>query len=211
VVVFLALMQVPDTPDLPDDPGLARLLRRGPAIEEEAEPPAPFEPEHWPLFRFGMAFGYASPLVDPDVNEGYGGGLDVALGRRLTLELRSSAAYNRYVDPLDNMGVQFISGDITLGPGYAFFVRPRLRMAFFGGVGPAWMSTWLGITWSIGVMGGMGLEWEVNRWFGLRVEARYHLFHLTEIGGEKFYDRRALRTIGPVDRLDIPVGLVFRL
>ena len=208
VVALLALLQVPVDPDVPDDPALARRLSAETRLQ--AAPPRANVPEPR-LFRLGLAFGYASPLVDPDLHEGYGGSVDLALGRRLAVELRGTAAYHRYVEPLDNLGVQFISGDITLGLGYPILLRPGVRVDALAGLGPAWMTTWLGINWSLGTVAGLGVEWSLTSWFGIRLEARYHLFHLIELGGAKFYDRRSLREVGPIDRFDLPLGLVFRI
>jgi hypothetical protein len=204
MLAALALLQVEGAAPaaaLPDDPGLARRLLE--------EPPSPAET--LPLFRVALAFGYSSPLYDPDLNEGVGGGLVLALGRRLAAELRMSGAYQRYVDPFDNLGLQFYSGDITLGAGYAALAHGDLRLDLFTGVGPAWMTGVYGVTWSLGTLFGGAIEWRIADWVGLRLETSYHLFNLVDLGGAEFFDRRSLRKIGPVDRLDVPLGFVFRI
>lgn len=192
----------------PDDPALARVLGQPATIGASSEPAAD---ESFPRWRIGLGFGWASPVVDPDLREGFGGNVHLAFGQRVALELRIGGAYNKYEPPLDNLGVPFASGDITVGPGIPLLLRRQGRIDLFAGVGPAWMVSWLGTTWSIGTVAGIGGELRVNPWFGLRLEAAYHLFHLAEIGGPKFYDRKSLREVGPVDRFELLLGPVFRL
>ena len=193
----------------PDDPALARGLVEPAAVRTAAEPP--ISGAAFPRWRAGLGFGWASPAVDPDLREGFGGSVQLAYGQSLAVELRSSAGYNQYVPPFDNLGVPFASGDITLGPSAALLLRPDGRIDVFAGLGPAWMTSWLGVTWSIGALAGIGGEMLVTPWFGVRLEASYHLFHLAEIGGPKFYDRKSLREVGPIDRLDVTLGPVFRI
>lgn len=201
------LLSAPARAQGPDDPALARALE----VPSVTAPAPPAESHVHPPWRISGNFGWASPAVDPDVREGFGGGLQFAFGRTVAAELRASAGYSHYEDPLDNAGIPFASGDITVGVGLPLLLRSEGRIDLFAGFGPAWMNSWLGVTWSLGTVAGLGAELLVAPSFGFRLEAAYHVFHLTEIGGPKFYDRNSLREIGPVDRFDLFAGPVIRL
>lgn len=191
--------------DAIDDPAIARRL-------DEAR--ASWQPSYQPWFHFSLGAGYASPLADPDLHEGWGAAIGLAVGQRWGGELRGSFSWQHYVDELDFLGLDFITGDITPGIFY-HLTRPSpdqvLAVRLSGGFGPYWMAGIGGITWSLGVRAGIGLEWRIARALGLRLDANYHVFHLTEIGGATFYDRRSLGKVGAIDRFELPLSLVVHL
>lgn len=233
VALLAAPAVAPAAAQVEDDPGVARryddpaFARRFEAPRAPAGAPAEYStpalaaavspeplPADAPLLHLSIGAGYASPVEDPDLREGWGAALWLGAGRSAGGELRASFSWHHYVDELDPLGVDFIDGDITPGAFWAFVPDlPGREMTAWvsAGFGPYWMTGLNGVTWSLGVRGGGGVEWRASRHVGVRVEAQYHLFHVAEIGGETYYDRRSLQKVGTVDRFELPVSLAFHL
>lgn len=159
-------------------------------------------------FEAQLAFGYASLLSDPDVGEGYGGGVYLTLGlhRRLGLELSVYFANNPYDDELGAIGSSFLSGNITVGPVFCL-LRPenRLQLNLDLGIGGYLVVNAPGLRdpdWTLGISGGASISYRVLSWLGVGLKVRYHLFNLA--GGE-LKDIRAFRDVGVLDRLDLPI------
>jgi hypothetical protein len=197
-----------------DEPGLQPASAKTVIVAESSPPASPAQ--H--TLRLELGAGLSSLVVDPDATAGYGGGayLGYEYGR-FGAELTVFLARNNYSGQLGDAGSaildSFIAGNISLGP--TFLVtspdKPyhvRLDVAF--GTYPI-ANAIQQLVWTFGLSAGVSVGYRINRWFGVGAKLRYHLFNLTQFGGDMLLDRATLQEIGVVDRLEIPiyVGLYF--
>jgi hypothetical protein len=194
-----------------DDPGLFSVPDE-PALIINDQPSAPTGLSH-PRIRLDLGFGYSSLLEDPDVSEGYGGGiyLGLELYRRLGAELSLFAARNNYTEELGEIGRFFLAGNITLGPTVRLTPpRSRLGVTLDFALGTYLIVPVLqGMIWTLGISGGATLSLRVTSWFGISIKPRYHLFNLANFSGPDLRDIKAFMKVGVIDRLEIPVCLSF--
>jgi hypothetical protein len=181
----------------------------GPVIVERIDPFA--EPEEQPTsgpFRFAASFGGSSLLVDPDMEFGMGGGLELGawLSRRVGLELSVFASENPYRQDLGDTGIAFWAVNTTLGPTFRLTSPGSDWLvsldAVFGGylvIHPLQESTW-----TTGVGGGITFGKQLTRWLSMGVRFRYHVFNMSRVSGPEIIDIKALRPVAMVDRLEIP-------
>jgi len=188
-----------------EDPGLGSLRLR------QTGEPAPSGPP----FRLGLEFGLSSLVVDPEVSEGIGGGLNLAWGvhRRLGVELSGFFSKNTYTDSLGSYGASFLAGNVCLGPtvqltrpGSSFTISADAGLGAY--VAYAMYSLREG-TWSLGLYGGLSLGYKLTRWMGVGIKLRYHLFNLARMAGPDLKDIKALMTVGVIDRLELPGYVAF--
>ena len=166
-----------------------------------------------PAFRLEFGFGLSSLVVDPDMDQGMGGGLYLAYGlhRRVGVELTAFFGRNKYNGTLGSYGASFLAGDVTLGPVFQL-TRPGSRFSVTAdlGLGAYVVVPFLQDSeWSLGISGGLTLGLRVTRWFGIGVKGRYHLFNLARIAGPELRDMKALMKVGVIDRLEIPFYVAF--
>lgn len=166
-------------------------------------------------FRTELSFGWASLLDDPDVGEGYGGGLAFTLGfhRRAGLELGFFFGNNPYSEELGDIGSAFLAGAITTGPTFHLLdPEGRLSLTLDAGIG------WYIIipppilqdeAWTFGIYGGATFGVKIFSWLGVGVKVRYHIFNLTTVAGEDLRDIKALQEMGVVDRFELPFYIAF--
>ncbi len=195
-----------------EEPGL-RLELAGPdasVARRIREPAAPAGPR----FRLDFAFGLSSLLVDPDVGEGFGGGLSLTYGlhRRVGVELTLFFGQNPYDGKLGSFDVSFLAGNISLGPtiqltspGSRFIVTADLSLGSYLVVGRPIQED----SWSLGVAFGMTLGLKLTRWFGIGIKPRYHLFNLARLGGGELKDLKSFTKVGVIDRFELPGYLAF--
>lgn len=195
-----------------EEPGL-RLEIGGPdatVARRVPEPPA----EKLPRFRLELGVGLASLLVDPDVSEGYGGGLSLSYGlhRRLAVELSVFFGKNDYEGKLGSFDAAFLAGHVSLGgnlqltpPGSRWLVSFDLSLGSYLVVGRPIQED----SWSFGVGMGMTFALRLTRWFSIGIRPRYHLFNLAHLGGGELKDLKALMKVGVIDRLEMPATLAF--
>jgi hypothetical protein len=181
-----------------------------PKVKQSLSAPSP---EDLPAFRLELGFGYASLLVDPDVQEGLGGGMYLAYGlhKRFGVELTAFFSKNAFEDLLGSIGTSFLAGNITLGPIFQV-TPPGSRVSVTLDLG---MGTYLVVpifqesVWTLGFSGGATFALHVTDWFGVGLKCRYHLFNLATISGPELFDLKAFMKIGVIDRLEIPGYLAF--
>lgn len=165
--------------------------------------------------RTEVAFGWSSLVVDPDIDEGYGGGLFITAGfhRRVGLELSVYFAENPFNGKLGEPGSTFLSGNISFGP-VVRLLDPagRLQITLEAGMGfylipppPILQDP----AWTLGIYGGGDLSFRIFSWLGVGFKLRYQLFNLTTVSGSDLRDIKSFQTMGVVDRLDLPVYLSF--
>jgi hypothetical protein len=193
----------PGTVAAPDEPGMQVQLFR------EAAPAGLEKP-----FRIELGFGWASLVVDPDVGEGFGGGLYLSYEfvNRVGAELSFFFSKNPYdADSLGEIGTSFLAGSLSLGPTVRLTpAGSRFRLTAELGLGSYVIIPYLlDNTWTLGISGGLTLSVRLLSWFGLSIKLRYHLFNLATISGPELIDLRALTKVGVIDRLEIPVCLAF--
>ncbi|MCA9668134.1 MAG: hypothetical protein KC503_21195 [Myxococcales bacterium] len=166
-----------------------------------------------PMFRIDLAFGFASLLEDPDVKQGYGGGINAAWGmhNRVGIEANIFVSNNNYSGDLGSIGSTFLSGNISAGP-FVQLTRPGSRLyvtaeALLGAymIAPAVQET----IWTLGIGFGMSLGYRITSWFGIGVRVRYHLFNLANISGPELRDIKAFMKVGVIDRMEIPAYVAF--
>jgi hypothetical protein len=190
-----------------DEPGLtprheaARRRRQAPG----AVAPAP------PAFRIDLGFGWASLLVDPDVGQGFGGGIFAAWGldRRVGIEIFTFFAKNDYTNTLSLLGTSFVSGGVGAGP-LIQLTRPGGRFVVtldFGMGAYAVFPIVFAATWSLGISMGATVAVHITRNFALALRLRYHLFNLVRVSGPELVDLKAFLPVGVIDRLDLPLSV----
>ena len=164
---------------------------------------------HHPAFRVALAFGLSSLVVDPDINQGIGGGLYVAYGLQTWIGVEATVfvSHNTYNGRLGEANAAFSGGNISLGPIFQL-TRPgaRFSMTLDLGVGFYHVAPTIqaGI-WTLGVSGGLTLGIQLTRWLGIGIKPRYHLHNLATVSGPDLMDLKSLRGVGVIDRLEVPV------
>jgi len=186
----------------------------GPVIVERLDPFA--EPEDQPSsgpFRFAVSFGGSSLLVDPDMEAGMGGGVELGawLTRRIGLELAVFGSENPYRQGLGDTGIAFWAVNTTLGPTFRLTSPSSDWLlsldAVFGGylvIHPLQESTW-----TTGVGGGFTLGKQLTGWLSVGIRVRYHVFNMSRVSGPEIIDIKALRPVAMVDRLEVPAYVAF--
>ena len=190
----------PGLPAGPDEPGLAERFVPAPSFASRG-------------FRVELGFGWASLLEDPEVGEGYGGGLYLSYEfyRRLGAEFSLFFSKNAYEDSLGEIGTNFIAGNLTLGPTVRL-TSPSSRWLV---TADAAIGAYLIVpvmqdnVWTLGLSTGMTVGLKLARWFGVAVKLRYHLFNLATLSGPDLKDLKALLDVGVIDRLELPVCMSF--
>jgi len=194
-----------------DEPGVHHKADEPALVLVEA--PAPGRSRFHEHVRLELGFGYSSLLEDPEVGEGYGGGLYLTweFYRRLGVEVSAFVANNPYVGDLGDIGATFLAGNITLGPTLRLTpAGSRLSVNADLGVGTYVIVQMLqDKSWSLGLSGGLSVALRLASWFGVTLKLRYHLFNLTTIAGPELRDLKALQKMGVVDRFEIPLCLSF--
>jgi hypothetical protein len=184
----------------PDEPGLSGSVTLPPPASARE-------------VRIALGFGYSTLLVDPDVGEGYGGGVYLAYDfwKRLGVELSVFAAHNPYVGQLGAIGTAFVGGNITLGPSLRL-TRPGSRFLVHADLAIGSYLIVPGLQeniWTLGLAGGLTVGLRLTSWLGLSLKPRYHLFNLANIAGPELRDLKALMKVGVIDRMEIPLCLSF--
>lgn len=187
-----------------DEPALWELRRRVVAETPEAGVP-------W--YRLEIGFGWASLLDDPDISQGFGGGLSFAVGfhRNVGIQLSFFFANNEFEEEIGTIqGSEFMAGNLNLGPVLRF--RPwgeRISLGLELGLGPYAIKDQLRqtVVWTLGIHGGGSLTVHLWRWLAAGIKLRYHLFNLATIAGDPLFDIKAFREVGVVDRFEMPVFL----
>ncbi len=166
-----------------------------------------------PNVRLELGFGWSSLLVDPDVGEGYGGGIFIGWIRyRVGVEVAAFVGVNPYDDRLGQIGSLFFAGALTLGPvvhltrpGADFSMTLEMGMGGYGIVSPL-----QGAIWTLGISGGTTIGYRLAPWFGIGLKLRYHLFNLTTFGsGPDLLDLKSVQRVGVIDRLELPAYVAF--
>lgn len=198
-----------------DEPGMAALEADEPGIAASVASSA--APARGPILRIDAAFGLSSLLADPDVGEGYGGGLSVVYGmrHRMGAELSVFVANNPYQGPIAELGgfPSFLAGNISVGPNVQL-TRPGARLsitleALIGAyviVPPVLVQD---PAWTLGFAGGATLLYRFTRWLGVGLKVRYHLFNVANIAGPALIDRKAFDALGVIDRFEVPAYVAF--
>ena len=189
-----------------DEPGLKRRLELTPDTSSGWG-------KFW--FRTELTFGWASLLDDPDMEQGYGGGLSFTFGfhRRVGAEAGLFFASNPYSEELGDIGTSFLAGAITMGPVF-HLLDPggRLTLTLDAGIGfyviippPILQDE----AWTFGIYGGGTFGVRVFSWLNVGVKLRYHIFNISTVSGEDLRDIKALNEMGVVDRFELPVYIAF--
>lgn len=165
------------------------------------------------LIRVELAFGLSSLLVDPDVGEGYGGGLHVGvrLVPRVELEVAAAVGVNPYKDLLGGAASLFLAGQVTLGSSVHLLApEGRLNLTVDAGLGAyVLVQGFQAESWTLGFYGGATFSVKLTSWFGVGVRLRYHLFNVAQIAGPEFRDLKSFTAVGVVDRFELPAYLAF--
>lgn len=190
----------PGVPSGPDEPGL--VVSR--AVESGLERP----------FQLELGFGWASLMEDPDVGEGFGGGLffSYEIRNRVGASLSFFFSKNPYEDTLGEIGTSFLAGSLSLGPSVRLTpAHSRIRLTAEIGLGAYFViPVIVDDTWTLGLHGGLSLSVPITSWFGVSVKLRYHLFNLATLSGPPMRDVvKSITELGVVDRFEIPVCLAF--
>jgi hypothetical protein len=159
-----------------------------------------------------FGFGWVSPLADPDIAEGYGGGttlfvrLHEWLGFRLSVDLAKHALEGALAD----IPYPYANGDVVFGP--VFELTPRdsaFAVRLFGETGPYWSSYVFGLVWTWGLDLGATFLWRITDYLGVQAELRYHLYNLTSLEDDELLSPRSLQVLGPLDRFDMVFSIVM--
>ena len=166
-------------------------------------------------YRLELAFGYFSLLADPDVAEGFGGGLYFAMGLhpRVGVELSFLIGQNAFEGDLGTINnSEFLAGNLTLGPvirltplSWPASITADLGIGFYGIKDLLRQKA----VFTLGISGGFTLAYHAFRWLALGVKVRYNLFNLATISGEDLIDVKSLGTVGVLDRFDLPAYVAF--
>lgn len=194
-----------------DEPGAEALLDE-PGLTVRDVPSARVSSK-LPMFRLELAFGYSTLLVDPDIGQGYGGGLFFAWGlhRRFGAEASIFLTNNPFTGPLAKIGNSFLAGNIDLG-GLVQLTRPGSRFSLTVDAGFGFyliVPVLEANSWTFGLYTGLTFAIHITRWFGIGVKCRYHLFNLATVSGPEYMDLKSFTKVGVVDRLEIPAYLAF--
>jgi hypothetical protein len=195
-----------------DEPGAVALLDEPSLTLREAVAPPRLSPK-LPMFRLELAFGYSTLLVDPDIGQGYGGGLFFGWGlhRRLGAEISIYFTTNPFTGQLANIGNSFLAGNIDLGaiiqltrPGSRFSLTADTGLGFYLIV-PVLEAN----TWTFGLYAGLTFAVRLTRWMGIGLKCRYHLFNLATVSGPPYRDLKSFTKVGIIDRMEIPAYVAF--
>jgi len=194
-----------------DEPGLAGGVDEPGLFEQWTAP----KPER--RFNLALGMGLSSLVVDPDTEQGVGGGLyfGARAYRRLGVELTVFASHNGYAGQSGNLGAAlldgFLAANITIGP--TVELTPPgywIRVSADGGMGAyVVISAIQEEVWTFGLAMGVTVEARLTDWFGVGVKPRYHLFNLGTLAGDPLRDRVSLQEVGVVDRLEVPLFLAL--
>ena len=159
-------------------------------------------------------FGWISPVADPSVAEGYGGGTSLFVriaswfGARLSLDV----AKHSLEGDLSIIPWPFTNGDILFGPVFEVTRQTSpVALRLFFETGPYWASYVLGLFWSWGIDFGSTFVWRITDYFGLQAELRYHVYNLSALEDEVMLCPVTLQPLGPLDRLDLTFGIVMAI
>lgn len=161
-----------------------------------------------------LGFGWFSPLVDPDVSEGYGGSATLFVrfadwfGARAAIDI----ARHDMEGPFDEIPYPYTNGDIVFGPAFELTrLGSPVAVRLFTETGAYWSSYLLGLVWTWGIDFGSTLLWRMTDYLGLELELRYHLYNLGSVGDQDLLCPRTLRPLGVVDRLDLVLAVVMTI
>ena len=159
-----------------------------------------------------FGFGWVSPLADPDIAEGYGGGttLFVRLHEWLGVRLSVDLAQHALEGSLANIPYPYANGDVVFGP--VFELTPRdsaFAVRLFAETGAYWSSYVLGLFWTWGLDFGSTFLWRITDYLGVQAELRYHLYNLTSLQDEALLSPQPVQVIGALDRFDMFFSVVM--
>jgi hypothetical protein len=161
-----------------------------------------------------LGFGWISPVADPNVSEGYGGGSTLFvrftdwLGGRISFDV----THHDFQGALAGIPYPYTNGDIVFGPVFEV-TGPRSPVAvrLFMETGAYWSSYIIGLAWTWGLDFGSTLLWRITDGIGVQAEMRYHLYNLGSVGDQQLLCPQTLRPLGVVDRLDLVFGFVMAI
>lgn len=181
------------------------------AVEARAEADA--RPLYDQSFRLELDFGWTSLMEDPDVDQGFGGGLLLAYGLKWRFGAEASAfvSLNSYKESLGDVGAFFFAGNLNFG-GFMQLLPPMRRYMWTLDVG--WgpyliVSPIQPNIWVAGIYMGTSFGYRVTRWFGVGVRVRYHLFNLATMSGPDLIDVKAFKRLSVIDRFEMPFYAAF--
>ncbi|MBI5489924.1 MAG: hypothetical protein HY905_21490 [Deltaproteobacteria bacterium] len=174
--------------------------------------PAPAAARERVSLSFG--FGWVSPLADPDLAEGFGGGstLFVRLHEWFGARLSIDVAQHDFEGALSNIPYPYTNGDVAFGP--VFEVTPRdspFAVRLFAETGAYWSSYVLGLIWTWGLDFGSTFLWRITDYLGAQAEWRYHLYNLTSLEDQELLCPTTLRPLGVLDRMDLVFSVVMAM
>ena len=162
-----------------------------------------------------FGFGWISPLADPDIAEGYGGGATFFVrfhewfGARLSVDL----AQNSLEGSLSNIPYPYTNGDVVFGP--VFELTPRdsaFAVRLFTETGAYWSAYGFGLVWTWGLDFGSTFLWRITDYLGVQAELRYHLYNLTSLEDEEeLLSITSFQPLGTVDRFDMLFSVVMAM
>lgn len=167
----------------------------------------------FPSLRVELAFGLSSMVVDPDLQQGIGGGLYLGfnLNRWLGIEASIFGSYNQYKGDLGSAGPGFSGFNITIGP--SFLLTPPKYPLFFSidlGAGAYYILPFIQESvWEVGFSAGLTLGFRFNQHFGVGIKPRYHIHNIKTLAGPELFDPKSFKQIGVVDRLEVPFYVAF--
>lgn len=211
LALSLLLAALPAQAEGLDEPGLAGVLDEPGVTTLHAAPAAVVEDV--PSIRIELAFGLSSLLVDPDINQGIGGGIYLAYGLHswIGVEATVFASHNTYKGGLGDVGSAFSGGNISLGPIFQL-TRPGARFSATIDLGIGFyhiVPTVQEGIWTLGFSAGVTLGLRLTSWFGIGIKPRYHLHNVASVSGPELLDLKSLRKVGVVDRLEVPAYVAF--
>ncbi len=165
--------------------------------------------------RLELAFGYVSLLADPDLAEGFGGGLYFALGPhpRFGAELSFFVGQNDFIGEFGTIQASaFLAGNLSLGPVVRLTpVRWPVSATAELGLGFYAIKDQLrqDVVLTLGISGGFTVAYHALPWLGIGFKIRYHLFNLANVAGDPLIDVSSLGEVGVIDRFDLPVYVAF--
>jgi hypothetical protein len=161
-----------------------------------------------------LGFGYVSPLADPAVSEGYGGGASLFVrfvdwfGGRFSVDVTHSDMEG----DLSALPFPYLSGDFTFGP-VAELTGERspvaVRLSFE--TGAYWSAYAIGTVWTWGLNFGSAVLWRMVDFLGLQLETRYHLYNLAALGEDEVLCPQTLQPSPVLDRFDLVLSFVVAI
>jgi len=181
------------------------------ALSSVAEP----EPAHAAeTVSLAFGFGWISPLADPDISEGYGGGaaLFVRIAKWFGARLSLDVAHHDLEGDLAEIPYPYTNGDILFGPVFEVTrLESPVALRFFFETGPYWSSYVLGLVWTWGLDFGSTFVWRITDYLGLQAELRYHLYNLSSLEDQEMLCPQTLQPLGVLDRMDLLFSLVVAI